>query len=406
MKFYIDFEEALSIVLDNVPLTNSEVVPIGKALDRVLREEVISEEDNPPSDLSAMDGYAVNFQDIKKVPVKLDVIGEVRAGRTFDKNFKIGNAVKVFTGSPVKKPFDTVIPIEYVDELRGKVVIKKIFPPGSNIRKKGEDFKRGDVVIEKGTLITPVEMGILASLNRVSVSVSVKPRVGIVTTGDEIVEPGEEKKSEISIRNANAYTLIGFIEKSGGEPIYFGIVKDSKESVRMALTEAFSSCDIVVTSGGISTGDYDFIRDVLPEIGVEVLFYKVKTKPGKPVMFGRINGKFIFSLPGFPVSTVVAFNNFVFPFIRKMMGAKRIFRKKVKGKLLEDYSRRKAERMEFARCKYFFDMKEGIYKVYPMKEQGSGMLSVMSQNVGLMVVPIGVNHISSGNWVDIILIKD
>jgi len=405
-RFYIDYEEALKIVLSQEVRNSYEKVSIFNALHRVLAEDVAAEEDNPPAPVSAMDGYAVKHESLTDVPLRLRVVGEVPAGVVPEVEVGRGEAVRTFTGSLIPKGADTVVPFEYTEEEAGEgVLIKRSFSKGANVREKGEDYKRGDVILKKGTFITPVEMGILASLNRAFVKVSLKPKVGIITTGSEILEPGEEKTNLSQIRNSNAYTLYGLVKEAGGEPLYFGVVGDDREKTKEIFSRALEVCDIVLTSGGISMGNYDFIKEVLPELGVETLFYKVKVKPGKPVFFGKKGKKFVFALPGFPVSTVVSFNNLVYPFIRKILGAEDIFRKKVKGILLKDFKRKKADRLEFARCKFVYDLEEGKFKVTPLRRQGSGLLSAMRGNTALMVVPIGIKEIPAGKEVDLILIK-
>ncbi|ADY73466.1 molybdenum cofactor synthesis domain protein [Desulfurobacterium thermolithotrophum DSM 11699] len=405
-NIYIEFEKALEVVLSNVPSLPTEKISLFDSLHRVLAEEILADRDNPPASVSAMDGYGVRFEDIKAVPARLKIVDDIPAGKLSKRKIEKGEAVKIFTGSIIPEGCDTVVPVEYTKEENDFVTIEKNFPKGSNIRKQGEDYKKDSTVLEKGTFITPIEMGVLASVNKTHIKVSVKPRVGIVVTGNEIIEPGEEIKEVSMIRNSNAYTLYGLVKEAGGEPVYFGIVDDDKEKTKKTLIEAFEICDLVVTSGGISMGDYDFIKAILPEIGVETLFYKLKIKPGKPVFFGKRGKKFIFSLPGFPVSTVINFYNFVFPFIRRMLGAQSIFRKKVKGVLAEEFKRKKSNRMEFARCKYVYDVESGEYKVFPLRKQGSGILSAMTGNVGLMVVPIGTDYIPTGELVDLILIKE
>ncbi len=405
-NFYVEFEKALSLVLEDVPLMPWERVSIFDSYRRVLAEDVKADRDNPPADVSAMDGYGVRSDDLSSLPVELEIVGEVPAGKLPEVSVGKGQAVKLFTGSIIPEGCDTVVPVEYVEEKEGKVKIKKAFPKGANVRLKGEDYKEGAVILERGEIIKPVEMGILASLNRSFVKVSVKPRVGIITTGSEIVEPGEPLTSVSQIRNSNAYTLFGLVKEAGGDPVYFGVVSDDREKTKEMFLKALEFCDLVVSSGGVSMGNYDFVKEIIPEIGIQPVFYKVKVKPGKPVFFGKKDGKFIFALPGFPVSTAVSFNNFVFPFIRKMLGAKNLFRKKVKGVLVSDFKRRKSDRLEFARCKYVYDENSGEYKLFPLKRQGSGILSAMKGNVGIMVVPIGVDYIPKGSTVDFILCKE
>ena len=403
---YIEFEKALEIVLSHATSLPTEKISLFNSLHRVLAEDVLADGDNPPVPVSAMDGYGVRFEDIETVPARLKIVDDIPAGKIPERRIGEKETARVFTGSIIPEGCDTVVPVEYTKEDNGFVTIEKSFSEGSNIREKGEDYRKGSVILKKGTFITPIEMGILASVNKTHVKVSVKPRVGIVTTGSEIVEPGEDLKEVSQIRNSNAYTLYGLVKEAGGEPVYFGIVDDSRDKTKETILEAFELCDLIVTSGGISMGNYDFIKEILPEIGVETLFYKAKVKPGKPVFFGRKGKKFLFALPGFPVSTVVSFNNFVFPFIREMLGAQNVFRKKVKGILVKDFKRRKSDRMEFARCKYVYDLESGEYRVSPLRRQGSGILSAMTGDTGLMIVPVGTDYIPAGESVDLVLIKE
>ncbi len=403
MKFYVTFEEALKEITEVEVSPSPEVVPVSKSLNRVLAEDIVADFDDPPVDLSAMDGYALRFSDIGKVPVRLKVVGEVKAGDFRSVSIGKGEAVRIFTGSPVPKGTDTVVPVEYTREEGGFVVVERIFPPGSNIRRRGENFKRGEILLRKGRVIKPAHMGLLSLSNRVSVRVFRKPRVGIIVTGNEIVEPGASP--DLRIRNANGYSLIGLVEESGAEPVYFGVVGDDRRKIRRAVEDALSVCDVVITSGGVSMGNYDFVEDVIEDIGARVIFYKVRVKPGKPVLFAAVKGKFILSLPGFPVSTVVGFYNFAFPLIRRILGADEVFKRRVRGILRRDYSRRKAERTEFLRCRYSFDMERGVYIAEPVEKQGSGSISAMAEDVALMVVPSGVKSLKSGEPVELILIS-
>jgi molybdopterin molybdotransferase len=406
-EFYIDFERAIDIVLSNAPSNLSfEEIPVFDSLHRVLAEDVVAIRDNPPVSVSAMDGYGIKYEKGVNVPVKLKIIGEIPAGEIPAVKLSEGEAVKIFTGSMIPEGCDVVVPVEYTREENGFVLIQKLFPEGSNIRERGEDVKKGLTILKKGTFITPVEMGLIATADKDWVKVSVKPKVGIIVTGNEIVEPGGNLRRASDVINSNAYIIYGLVKEAGGEPVYFGIANDNKDATMRLVSDALESCDIVITSGGISMGKYDFVREVLPLVQVEPLFYKVRVKPGKPVFFGKAGKKFIFCLPGFPVSTVVSFNNFVFPFIRKMLGAEKLFRKKIKAVLLKDFKRKKSDRLEFIRCKYVFDLHSGMYGVFPLKKQGSGVLSAMVGDVGLMVVPEGVNFIKSGNFVDLILVKE
>ena len=406
MEVYVTYERALEIISSEQFLLPVEKVSLFQALGRVLREDIRADREDPPVPVSAMDGYGVKQEDLKTVPVKLRVKGDIPAGISSTVEIEEGEAVKIFTGSVVPGSVDTVVPVEFTEESGGYVEVRRAFSEGANIRPPGENFKKGQILIEEGEILSPPEIGIAASVGMSYLNVSAKPRVGIVVTGSELVEPWEEIHSSVQIRNANAYTLYSLIKESGGEPVYFGIVSDRREETRNVISKALETCDVVVTSGGVSMGDYDFVKDVVEKLGVEILFYKVQVKPGKPVLFGKRGNRFLFGLPGFPVSVFVSFNLFVYPLIRRIQGARRITRPWVKGFLVDDYQRRNADRTEFARCNISFDRREGKFLVLPLKRQGSGVLSALIGNKALMVVPKGTKEIKKGDQVEVFLVKE
>ncbi len=406
MENYVTFDRALEIIISQDAVLPAENVSLFDASGRVLREDIKADRDDPPVPVSAMDGYGVKSSDVESVPLRLKVKGVIPAGS--DKLIEIekGEAVKLFTGSVVPESVDLVIPVEWSEENEGYVEIKKGFPRGANIRLPRENYRRGQVLVKAGTVLGAPEIGIAASVGKPYLKVSVKPKVGIVVTGSELLEPWEGFTSPVQIRNANGYTLYSLIKETGGEPIYFGIVRDSREKTLKILSEALENCDVLVTSGGISMGDYDFVKEVVKELGVDVLFYKVQVKPGKPVLFGRKENKFFFGLPGFPVSVFVSFNLFVYPLLRKIQGAAELFRPKVKGILAEDFRRKKADRTEFVRCNFSYSFDEGRFSVSPLKRQGSGILSALLGRKALMVVPKGVKFLKRGDSVDLILVRE
>jgi molybdopterin molybdotransferase len=405
-NYYIPYEQALKLVLENAPTMPSQRVHLLEALGRVLATDVRATRDNPPERVSAMDGYGVCIENLKELPTKLKIVGEIPAGVVPRLRVEKDTAVKLFTGSIIPPGCDAVIPVECAKENNGELTIEKIPRKGENIREKGEDYREGDIILKKGEIITPAEMGILASINKSIIKVSVKPRVGIITTGNEIVELGESLEKPSQIINSNAYTLYGLVKEAGGEPLYLGVCPDSKEKTKEKLEEALNLCDIVLTSGGVSAGNYDFVKEVIEELGIKRIFYKIRVKPGKPLLFGKKGKKFLFALPGFPVSTVVSFLNFVFPFIRKALGANEIFKKRVKATLKKSFRRGKADRLEFARCKLSYDLEKGCYFALPSKRQGSGILSELKGNTGLMVIPVGIRELKEGSQVEVILLKE
>ncbi len=405
MEFYITFERALEIITSQELLLPAETVSLFEAYRRVLREDVKADRDDPPVPVSAMDGYGVKSSDVESVPTKLRVKGFIPAGSEEIIEIERGKAVKLFTGSVVPESVDTIVPVEWTEERNGYVEIKRSFPEGANLRLPGENYRKGQVLVKEGAVLGAPEIGIAASVGKPYLKVSVKPRVGIVVTGSELLEPWESVKSPVQIRNANGYTLYSLIKEAGGEPVYFGIVRDNKEETLKVLSEALETCDVVLTSGGVSMGDYDFVKDVVKELGVKVLFYKVQVKPGKPVLFGKKENKFFFGLPGFPVSVFTSFNLFVYPLLMKIQGAAEIFRPRVKGVLVEDFKRKKADRTEFVRCSFSYSSEEEKFLVSPLRRQGSGVLSALVGRRSLMVVPKGVKSLNMGDSVDLILVK-
>ena len=405
MEIYVSYERALEIVTSQNFLLPAETVSLFDSYGRVLREEVVADRDDPPVSVSAMDGYGVKSSDVESVPAKLMVKGVIPAGSERLIEIERGEAVKLFTGSVVPESVDAVVPVEWTEEKNGYVEIKRSFPQGANVRLPGENYRKGQVLVKRGAVLGAPEIGIAASVGKPYLKVSVKPRVGIVVTGSELLEPWEGFSSPVQIRNANGYTLYSLVREAGGEPVYFGIVRDSREETLKVLSEALETCDVLLTSGGVSMGDYDFVKEVVKELGIEVLFYKIQVKPGKPVLFGRREGKFFFGLPGFPVSVFVSFNLFVYPLLRKIQGARELFRPAVKGVLIEDFKRKKADRTEFVRCSFHYSSEEGRFLVSPLRRQGSGVLSALVGRRALMIVPRGIKALRKGDSVDLILAR-
>ncbi len=403
-RYYINYEEALKLIENEVFLLESEEVSLDSCLFRVLREDLVASFDNPQTEVSAMDGYALSFSSLESGK-DIRVVGEAIAGELPLKPLKEGEAVKIFTGAPIPRGADTVIPVEIAQVNQGFLKVKGKVKKGANVRPKGEDYKKGEVILEKGILITPAEMGIIASLNRKKVKVSKRPKVGVIITGKEVVEPGSLLTSPAQVVNANAYTLIGLVKEVGGEPTYYGIVDDDYGETLKAVDSALNENDVVITSGGIPAGDYDFVKEVVKVLGVENIFYKVKVKPGKPVFFGKRGEKYFFGLPGFPVSVFVGFNVFVYPFLRSLQGAKERFRRRFTAFLREEFRRKKADRLEFVRVSCRFNAERGVFEAFPLKKQSSGSLSTLRGSVFLMPVEIGVRALPEGSKVEVIEVK-
>ncbi|MBI5286879.1 MAG: molybdopterin molybdotransferase MoeA, partial [Deltaproteobacteria bacterium] len=301
---------------------------------------------------------------------------------------------KIMTGAPIPPGADAVVMVEETEKtgVRGQGVKGTAVPftvrifreakIGDNIRKTGEDFKKGDVVLTRGSVIRPAEIAMLAAIGRSFVRVYQRPRVAIVSTGDELLEI-DETPVEGKIFNTNSYTLFAQVKECGAEPVHIGIARDNKEDLKEKLTFATAS-DCIICSGGVSVGEFDYVKDVLKEMGTEMRFWKVAIKPGKPLTFGVIAGKPAFGLPGNPISSMVAFEEFVRPALLKMMGRKDIFRRTVEAILTTDI-KKKPGRKHFLRAR--LESGEKGYHVTPLEGQGSGILSSMVKANSLILLP-------------------
>ncbi|MDO9350859.1 MAG: molybdopterin molybdotransferase MoeA, partial [Deltaproteobacteria bacterium] len=352
----ITVEEALEQILSHIQPLGFEKVSILDALGRVIAEDMIAPRDLPPYDNSGMDGYAVRHEDIQaaseKSPVRLEVIEDLRAGFVSEKKVQKGQAIRIMTGAPIPKGADTVAPVEETERGNGFVFILKTSFPGGYIRRAGEDVKRGDLVISAGDTIRPSEIGMLASMGRSFVSVYQRPSVAILCTGEELVDVGESLDG-VKIVSSNSYTLAAQVRECGAIPIQLGIAKDRKDEIKEKVLQGLRA-DVFISSAGVSVGDYDFVRDVLKELGVEMIFWKVAMKPGKPVAFWMFDGKPAFSLPGNPVSSMITFEQFVRPSLLKMMGHRQIFRPVIEAVLKEEIRKEPGKR-HFIRAKVSFE---------------------------------------------------
>ena len=402
MAELIPLEEALKTVIENVKPLGTKKVFLHDALGYVLAENVYADTDKPSFDNSAMDGFAVRFEDIKNAPTKLKIVGEYAAGTEENLKVEQGTAVKIFTGAPIPAGADTVVPVEYTEIEGDYVIIRKEFKKGANIRKKGEDVKKGEAIITKGKEIRPYEIGMLASVNKAIVTVYRKPNVAILSTGDEILDLCEEQTRLSQIRTSNNYMLYGQILQAGGIPHNLGVVRDNPEELKRVM-ESMKDYDVFITTGGVSMGEKDYVQYLVDELGVNVKFHKLRIKPAKPVLFGIFGeNKLFFGLPGNPVSSAVAFDLLVYPALRVMQGFKEIFKQKITAILGRDYKRKSAERREFARCKVWF--KEDRYYCEPLEKQDSHMLTSLVNANGYLIVKEGVKELKKGEKVDVILI--
>jgi len=395
----ISVDKALEQVLGVINPLPFEKVTILEALNRVLGEDINSDLDIPPLLNSAMDGYALRFVDTlgatRVKPVVLTVIDDIQAGRVSTKTIGPGQAIRIMTGAPIPAGADAVTRVEDTDKDGDRV---RVFVPakkGLDIRPAGEDVKKGELVIPKGKVIRPAEIGMLAALNRPDVAVYGRPRVAILSTGDELVDIGG-KLAPGKIMNSNSYSLAAQVAECGALPLRLGIARDTREDL-VSKFEAARGADLIVTSGGVSVGDYDLVKDVLGELGA-MRFWKVAMRPGRPLAFGTIGGVPVFGLPGNPVSVMVSFEEFVRPAILRMSGCTNLFRPVVKA-VLKEGLQKKAGFRHFLRA--VVELKEGKYYASTTGEQGSGILKSMVMANGLIVLPEDVTSLLAGDEVTV-----
>lgn len=382
-----------------------EKVGLLEAQGRVLAEDVIAPRDNPPWDNSAMDGFAVRWQDIKqehaiaKIP-ELKVVEDVPAGKVAARTIGPGEAIRIMTGAPVPSGADTVVRVEFTEPLPDRVrIMKPESGLGANIRPKGEDVKQGDCIIAAGTHLRPSEIGMLAILAKSFVSVYQRPRVAILSTGDELADL-DERFDENKIINSNSYGIAAAVQEAGGIPILLGIAKDDPDSLRKKILQGLT-CDIVVLSGGVSMGDYDFTKPVFAELGAEMNFWKLAIRPGQPLAFGKIQGKLAFGLPGNPVSSMVTFDQLVRLAVLKMGGHRTVQRPVVQAVFQEKFSKH-PDRRHFLRG--VLRQENGVLTVRTTGGQGSGILTSMVKANGLIDVPEEVEKLNPGDVVSVQLL--
>jgi molybdopterin molybdotransferase len=350
----------------------SELVPLTRALGRVLSEDFAAPFDVPPADNSAVDGYAVGSADIPVGGTRdLVVVGDLAAGSVFDRALEAGQALRIMTGAPMPEGADTVYPQEVVQRDGDRVRVGPL-DKGANVRRAGEDVAMGKTVVESGTVLRPQEIGLIASLGAWQVAVRRRPRVALMSTGDEVAEPGSPRRPG-QIYDANRFTLRGSIEQCGGEVSDLGIVPDVRDTLRASLENAARAADIVVTSGGVSVGVYDLVKDVLQELGA-IDFWQVAMQPGRPFAVGRIGGALFFGLPGNPVASLLSFMLFVRPALYKLAGRRRLFPARWEARAMEPM-RKKTGRTEYKRGVLGF--RDGDWEVCTTGPQGSGILFSM-----------------------------
>ncbi len=378
----IHFDESIEMI-QNLEINNykTKKLYLLDALGYVLAEDVVADHNSPEFPTSAMDGYAIIHEDMTLGTLKVGSINP--AGSALKEEVIGGTCIKTFTGSLMPKGADTLIPIENVEADGDDIIIKEEVPQGFSVREVGENYSKGQLLIPKGTKIDFPQIGVMSSLNIANVLVYEKPTVAILSTGSELLELGEEQTNDAQIRSSNNYILEAIVKKYDGIPMQLGCIKDDKASITKAVFNALEKSDIVVTTGGVSVGDFDFVKDVIVEIGCDVVFKGVRVKPGQHIMLARKGDKFIIGLPGFAYSSTVTALLYVVPLIEKLQHGKCSLRK-IKAKLKEPFIKR-AKKAEFTACNV--SLMQGEYYVdFKGKKVGtSAILTNMLGDVALLV---------------------
>jgi len=402
----ISVEKALKAILSDAKLLGSEKINIINTQRRVIAENIYANRNIPSADNSAMDGYAIRSSDTKKAskrkPVWLEIVEQIPAGKIPRKKICARKTSRIMTGAIIPKGADAVIRQEDTMRNGRMVAVLKPVAKKKDIRLAGEDVRKGELVIPKATILSPAQIGMLASLGREYINVYRKPRVAIMTTGNELVDistnppPGK-------VVNSNGYSLASLVIECGGIPIVLGICKDNKSALRKKFAAALKA-DVIISSGGVSVGDYDFVKDIMSEMGNSVRFWQVAMRPGKPLAFGSIKGVPLFGLPGNPVSTMVSFEQFVRPYLLKIQGHKKIFRQTIKAVSSEKFNQFNDGRKHFIRA--IVKKEKNKYVVSTTGDQGSGILKSMVTANALIILGEKKTKIKKGGIVTVQLLDD
>ncbi len=387
----ISFERAYEIVMNSAFSTGIEPVPFTESCNRVLAEKVVSDIDMPPFTKSTVDGFACRKSDLKN---DMEVIETIPTGKAPSKPIGLNQSSKIMTGAPVPEGADCVIMVEDTEILSsGKIRFTTTFTK-ENISVRGEDVKKRDTVLHSGIRILPQDIAVMAAVGHTAVKVSMMPRVAVISSGSELVEPSEMPGIS-QIRNTNSYQLMAQVERAGAIGKYYGIARDDENLTYEILARAISESDLVIITGGVSMGDFDFVPEVMEKAGVRILFTKVAVQPGKPTTFGIHDKAIVFGLPGNPVSSFLQFELLVRPLICKMMGYdwKPL---EIHLPLKERFSRKYAERMALIPVAITVDR-----QVIPVEFHGSAHISSMSDAFGIIALPVGIKSIEKGEIVSV-----
>ena len=396
----IHFDESIQIIQDlEINSYKTKKLYLVDALGYVLAEDVVADHNSPEFPTSAMDGYAIIHEDMALGTLKVGSINP--AGSALKEEVIGGTCIKTFTGSLMPHGADTLIPIENVEADGDEIIIKEEVPQGFSIREVGENYAKGQLLVAKGTKIDFPQIGVMASLNIANVLVYEKPTVAILSTGSELLELGEEQTNDAQIRSSNNYILEAIVNKYDGIPMQLGCIKDDKATITKEISAALAKSDIVVTTGGVSVGDFDFVKDVIYELGCDVIFKGVRVKPGQHIMVARKDDKFIIGLPGFAYSSTVTALLYLIPLIEKLQQGKSALHQ-VKAKLKEPFIKR-AKKAEFTACNVSLIQGEYYVDFKDKKVGSSAILTNMLGDVALLITSENDNSKEVGDEVSVLL---
>lgn len=398
----IPLDEARGHVLARCPRLEPQTVPLAEALGCVTAEPVTSSELIPPFDNTAMDGFAVRSADTAGAPVELAVVDTLPAGAAPQRGVGPGEAIRIMTGGVLPPGADAVVPVERT-QVPGDgttVLVEVAVGPGLHVRRAGDDVRPGDLVVDAGTVLRPGHLGVLASVGADTVAVVPRPRVGVFSTGDELVEPGRPLEPG-QIRDSNRLTLLALVQESGFQPIDLGLVRDEEDAIAAAVGEGVLRCDAVLTSGGVSMGDFDYVKVVLDRLG-DMRWMQIAIKPAKPFAFGVVEGVPVFGLPGNPVSSMVSFELLARPALRQMAGHAELDRPIVRAVADEPLARRPDGKTHYLRVRLADDGRG--WRARSAGGQGSHQLTAMAGADALAVLPDG-DGVGAGAEVDCLLLR-
>jgi molybdopterin molybdotransferase len=380
--------EAKQTILAAVQPLPTRKLPLADALDCVLAADIIAPVSLPAWDNSAVDGYAVHSYDVSSAgennPIHLRVLAELPAGSAPATALEPLACVRIFTGAAIPNGADAVVMQENTrPHHEGYVAVLESIEPGENIRRAGEDVTAGEVVLRTGIVLGPAQLGMTAALGITELEAHPRPRVGVLVTGAEIIEPGKPLEAG-QIYDSNSYALAGWVRRAGCEPVELGIADDTREDLHEKIDYGLTECDVVITVGGVSVGEYDLVKDVLAELGCEQKFWRVAMKPGKPFVFGTHGEKVVFGLPGNPVSAAVTFLVLVRPALLKMRGMSELELPVVEAETTADFVNR-GDRLHFMRGR--LEQRAGVWQVTPLGRQGSHVISSLAGANCLVAVP-------------------